>query len=332
MSCSLRVGEGDIECAEERLGGHGGSSLKERVLAYQKTRQGLDSILAELSERIYRYPSRRRRSSEDDAGEFYLYFLPRLKRLLVNFKDQGVPFEHYLNATLFWNLKSYFRSEKKKKKLWQASTSPDFWELSEVAATSDPGFVVDWSFILSQVWNGTEMDATSRKRLLFLFLRHVREIDESEIELFSRKTAYDCDWLSQRIRHLRETLQMREDRLQRLKKRRNQAFSCCLLRERELKGETDADRREKLDRQIRRLRRILRKTEFEISRVPLSPSHSSIARELGVPKGTVDTGIYWINRKLKTLYAERMIEYSQGYGFATGHEQHGQVEGVSENL
>ncbi len=287
-------------------------SLKEQVLSYQKTGQGLETIVQELSERIYLYPLKCRQGSEDDPGEFYLYFLPRLKRLLLKFKDHGVPFEHYFNATLYWNLKSFFRTMRKKKWMWRAGASPVFWEpeMPESMPSGGPFLSVNWRFILRSVWDGTAMDTTSRKRLLFLFLRHVRDIDDSEIELFSQRAGYDWQWLEERVTNLRETLQIRELRLDTLKRRRNQAYSRCLLWERERAGVTDRMRRERLDQQIGRMRRILRKTVFEISRVPLSPSHSSIARELGVPKGTVDTGIYWIIRKLKALYADRMIEYA----------------------
>lgn len=309
-------------------------SLKEQVLSYQKTGRGLETIVQELSERIYLYPLKRGRGSEDDSGEFYLYFLPRLKRLILKFEDHGVPFEHYFNATLCWNLKSFFRSMKKKKWMWEASASPAFWELDmpESKSSAGPPLSANWRFILGSVWDGTAMDTTSRKRLLFLFLRHVRDIDDSEIDLFSQRAGYDRQWLDERVRRLRETLRIREIRLDILRKRRNQAYSRCFLWERERKRETDKSRREKLDRQIRRMRRILHKTVFEISRVPLSPSHSSIARELGVPKGTVDTGIFWINRKLKALYADRMIGYAQHYEAVAGYEKHAQVEGVSKNI
>jgi hypothetical protein len=110
--------------------------------------------------------------------------------------------------------------------------------------------------------------------------------------------------------HLRESLQIREDRLAYLQRKRNQAYARCLLLEKERSEEMDREIRDGLTLKIGKMRRLMRKTMYEISRVPLSPSHAVIARELGVPKGTVDTGLFWINKMLKTLYSDRMIEYA----------------------
>jgi hypothetical protein len=112
-------------------------SLKERVLSYQRTGEGLERIIQDLSESIYLYPLRGRRGREDDAGEFYLYFVPRLKRLLLKYEDQGVPFEHYFNATLYWNLRSYFRSMRKRRWRWKMSACPEFWDLSTRDSAAD---------------------------------------------------------------------------------------------------------------------------------------------------------------------------------------------------
>jgi hypothetical protein len=39
-----------------------------------------------------------------------------------------------------------------------------------------------------------------------------------------------------------------------------------------------------------------------MSRVGLTPTNLEISRVLGVPKGTVDSGLYWLKKKLSLLY------------------------------
>jgi DNA-directed RNA polymerase specialized sigma24 family protein len=39
-----------------------------------------------------------------------------------------------------------------------------------------------------------------------------------------------------------------------------------------------------------------------MSRVGMSPTNREIAAVLGVPKGTVDSGLYWLKRKLAAVY------------------------------
>ena len=40
----------------------------------------------------------------------------------------------------------------------------------------------------------------------------------------------------------------------------------------------------------------------KMSRVGLAPTNKEIARILGVPKGTVDSGLYWLKKKLAPVY------------------------------
>jgi hypothetical protein len=39
-----------------------------------------------------------------------------------------------------------------------------------------------------------------------------------------------------------------------------------------------------------------------MSRVALAPTNREIGRVLGVPKGTVDSGLFWLKRKLASVY------------------------------
>ena len=54
----------------------------------------------------------------------------------------------------------------------------------------------------------------------------------------------------------------------------------------------------------------MKQAMWEIARIPLCPTHRAIAEELGVPKGTVDTGLRWAKNQLAALYAEDEIEYA----------------------
>jgi hypothetical protein len=78
------------------------AELNEQVLRFQATGQGLEELLSLLSARVYAYPRLRGSRSEDDAGEFYLLCYPRLVRTLRRFREQGKPFEWYLQSVLRW--------------------------------------------------------------------------------------------------------------------------------------------------------------------------------------------------------------------------------------
>ena len=46
----------------------------------------------------------------------------------------------------------------------------------------------------------------------------------------------------------------------------------------------------------------MRAAMIRMARVKLAPTNLEIARVVGVPKGTVDSGLYWLKRKLASVY------------------------------
>ena len=92
--------------------------LAEMVLEYQRSGENLQAIVERLAWRIYRYPLQHRGHDEDDCGECYLLFYPRLLRCLARFRDQGKPFEWYLNAVLRWHWKAYCQRQRVERAGW----------------------------------------------------------------------------------------------------------------------------------------------------------------------------------------------------------------------
>ncbi len=100
-------------------------SLTEKVLLYQKTREGLHDIVNALAPRVYQFPKRKMGWDEDACGEFYVFVHPRLIRLLDRFRDQGKPFESYLSAVLNWQLRNFARDRKRGERSWNVSLRLD---------------------------------------------------------------------------------------------------------------------------------------------------------------------------------------------------------------
>ena len=288
--------------------------MTDRVVRYQDTGQGYDRIVGELSDRIYRYPLSKPGCTEDDAGEFYLFFLPRLKRSLVRFKDRGVPFEHYLNSVLFWNLKSYRRKVRRAGFRRQTDSCQEFWEFLEgnnVSTLHEEGYLdASWMKLFPLDGSGMIKGITARKRFLFLILRVAKYLEPGDMEKISRLTGYEPDWLWMRVRNLKATLGPKERRLKVLRERRNRAFYMHRLLEERMGREFDESRRCKLNQEMQNLGRRAWMARDEISHVPVCPTHRAIAKEMKVPKGTVDTGIRWFRKEWEGLYSRRQMEYA----------------------
>jgi RNA polymerase sigma factor (sigma-70 family) len=296
----------------EEAGREGG--LTGKVLEFQRTGRGYREIVGNLALRIYHFPRNRRGCSEDDCGDFYLFFFPRLVRILSRFRDQGKPFEAYLNSVLRWQLKSYIRCRRRSERLWEVSARPELWEPAgeqeEVPRLPEEQFLQRTADLLGTDGRGVIRRPADRRRFLFFALKRVRELSDGALDQAADRLGMPREELRRPARELRGRLERREERLARMRVRRNRAFSRLAQLEQQLPREMDAGRARRLEERIARLRRTLRKTQAVIARIPLQPSNREIGEVLGVPKGSVDTSLFWLRRRLRECDRLERKEYA----------------------
>ena len=275
-------------------------SLNALVAYYQNTGLGLGEIVNRLALRIYNYPLGKRQASEDDCGEFYLYFYPRLIRTLGRFQDRGKPFEWYFNSVLRWHYKVYCSRKRKDQIRWAVAKSVLFWELPESgSALPAPGLsVAPGETVIPFDRFGCSRENTCRKRVLLLALKNVRHLDDCAIRWISGFAGVEEDHLVALVERLRANLYKQELRLHKLYQRQNKIFMRIFLFQRDLLWEGDPEVKAKLALSLCELRRVLRSVQRKIRRVRLHPSNREIAELLQIPKGTIDTSLYWLRRQL----------------------------------
>jgi hypothetical protein len=141
-----------------------------------------------------------------------------------------------------------------------------------------------------------------RRNFLFLVLKCSRTVPPESAAALAGAMGI----AEKRLRELMATLQEmrsgREKRLEAFRDRRNRAFAQARLLETELKTETEPRKIGCLQEALFRARRRMRLAMQRMARVGLSPTNREIAAVLGVPKGTVDSGLYWLKRKLASVY------------------------------
>ncbi len=278
-------------------------SLTSRVLQYQKTREGLREIVNELGPRVYQFPRRKMGWDEDACGEFYVFIHPRLIRLLDRFRDQGKPFESYLWTVLNWQLRNFARDRKRGQMSWNVSLRVQPGE----AAASD-GFADVREEPLAEAIRGSSCfarlirSAADRRNFLFLALKCARLIDSENSPALAALAGVTPETLASLVTSLQEMGEARLTRHGVFCCRRNRAYAQIRLLETELQSEVEAERRATLEAALAKARRRMRLAMQRMARVGLSPTNREIARVLGVPKGTVDSGLYWLKRKLASVY------------------------------
>ena len=276
--------------------------MKVAVLRYQRTGAGRRELLDRVGAYVYRFPLwQGGPTDDDDCGEFYLYCRPRLQDLIDRFQDQGRPFEAYLKSVLTWQLRSYYRSKRRSEANWRLAGSPSFWDPEAAALTSgaprtqarpSPAADPDARAVAAAGNHGA-----TRRRVLFAVLKSCHRLPDTHLSAWAGVCGRSD--LSALICQARRVSADAQRRWRRLHERRNHAFSAARMIEGQLVDETDADRQRLLERRLQRVRRTAANARAELRAVRLDPSNRQIAQLLGIPKGTVDTGLFWLKRRFR---------------------------------
>lgn len=278
-------------------------NLTEKVLQYQRTRQGLRDIVDEIAPRVYQFPRRTMGWDEDACGEFYVFIHPRIIRLLDRFRDQGKPFESYLWAVLNWQLRNFARDRNRDERRWKVSLRVEPGEAVSLDHHQGSGEGPE-----AQALNASAAFAryvrsdADRRNFLFLALKCSRLIDTENAPALARVAGVATETLMALVTALREMRGARESRHEMFRGRRNKAYAAIRLLETELQEEVDPAKRASTEEALARTRRRMSSAMQRMSRVGLAPTNLEISKVLGVPKGTVDSGLYWLKRKLASVY------------------------------
>lgn len=276
-------------------------NLTERVLEYQRSRNGLEGLVAEIAPRVLRYPRRRFGWDEDACSEFYLFFHPRLLRVLGRFRDQGKPFESYLCSVLHWQARSFARRRKREEQAWALG-----YRLAPAAAPDPDGLPEPERLPVRTPVHGRlaslQLRPSDRRNLLFLVLKCSRRLGPGDLADAAEAAGVEPRRLSGLVDRLREGQEPVDRRLAVLRERRNRAFSEARLLEAVLAGRPDPGDAEKLRLRLAAANRRMNAAVARMARVRRDPTNREVARVLGVPKGTVDCGLFWLKRRLAPGY------------------------------
>lgn len=282
-------------------------SLTARVLECQQSRSGFEGLVADLAPRVLAYPRRRFGWDEDACADFYAWFHPRLLRVLGRFRDQGKPFESYLVSVLHWQARTFALRVRRREQAWgmgprlAAAASAEEVELRGGAAEGG-GDAADEEATAGARRTWPRLADSDRRNLLFLVLKFCRHLDPSSLAAAAAATGAAPARLAALAEELRAGLAPAERRLEALRLRRNGAFSRARLLEAAIARAVDPAEVAALRARREAANRCLAATMRRMARVRRDPTNREIARALGVPKGTVDCGLFLLKRSLAPGY------------------------------
>jgi DNA-directed RNA polymerase specialized sigma24 family protein len=276
-------------------------NLNNIMQVYLRTGKGLDLVKEQIAMRVYSYPKHNQYCSEEDCADFLLGFYPRIERLIERYENTGSSFEAYLQSCLSWHMKSYIRLRIHKKRedrvlyketcqalLDDAGEEEDLWEVRE--ETPRPFAALEESL------HAAQEKRKHRRQIMLLALKCADSMNDENINQISSHTGIHSSCVFHLIEILRTTMRKRTERIRSLEEGRRRTY----LRLRYLTEEKRACQDEfllaKLNKKIRREKKNYETAWKILAQAPKAPSHSDIARILGIPKGTVDTGFHYIKK------------------------------------
>lgn len=260
------------------------TDLTRLVVGYQSTGEGLQRIVAAVSPRIYGYPRAKRAWDEDAPGDFYLYFYPRLLRILMRFRDQGKPFEFYLASVIAWQFRNFCRE-----RAMGACADKVAYQLRYRDGGQGEATLLRFA--------GMDLSKGERRGLLYLALKCAPSMDSMDLDSLAAMTGVRpedfralCSEVETRLEHQRERRAFFERRRSRMVGR------ITYLRIRA--DMVDQAYRPAIEERLRSLAKGLADCEKKLAGVRLAATNADVAAVLGIPKGTVDSAIWYLKRRL----------------------------------
>lgn len=286
--------------------------ITHQALVYQASCRGRfrfeyrRQFLNDLSVHIYIYPGMRNALSEEEWSEFFLSFLGKLPDILMHYEFQGPSFLNYLNRLMDWHLKSYYRScERQRQECWvherESFLNGSLCSGQEGRAESRKTLAEKIESVFSRCDMPRIRREALRQRLLVLVLKNAAILDEDDfLTAFPLLGPEPEEAMGMRA-HLLSTLEMKTARRDALGLKRNESYFRLAMASKRLDEAVSGKVREELEGKILLYRRRLRRLDERIRRIPMVPSNEEIAGVLGLPKGTVDSGLYYLRLFLRDL-------------------------------
>jgi DNA-directed RNA polymerase specialized sigma24 family protein len=297
-----------------------GDRIEDRVVkeALGRYRDGDDGrfheVVEMISHYIYNYPRIVFGADRDVCGGFYEYVLARMKEILGGYRVTGAKFLTWLTVVLRNRYLNYLREAKGsggiEAKVRVVSLDGEYGSRARGGAPGDTRSLYDVVGDRRYLW--TER-CGGYDELLEGIVRNIRESQRVYFHLYFIDTIRPEDMaflaiqldrpvsrILEGVRSVRGSMEEKYRLKWRLEHRLNALFYDLLHGQRDGKGDL-----------VGRLKNRQAKLVKDYERVKLNPSYESIAKFLGLPVGTVSTGIMRMKKSVQSRLEETGYEKMQ---------------------
>lgn len=295
-------------------------NLHELVLEYRSSGKGRDLIMEKVAALVYNSHTKYGFDDEDDAANALLKFGGRIDKLVDRFEDRGLPFDAYLASCLRYLARTVRRDRRRSSERSTLCERAVCRESSRSESNAEDvqaeGYPEEYSGPEAKPIDGgvkvsrrrprarggiiprcPAQEAAYSSRLVFLTVKCAWEMDEVSIARAAEAAGVGREWLAAAVEQARRSLEPERSRVEALVERRNASWTRLRLLEARSADETDPYRKEKLASALDREKDRFAKVKAELAGQRTIVPNSIVARILGIPKGTVDSGLYYLRKR-----------------------------------
>ncbi len=262
------------------------------------------AIVDFISGEVYRDPLRYGFDSADDAADALLRYRSRIDVLIDRYLQCGHPYDRYIETSLLYMAKSIRRENRKVAEKEFVCECPELWQYdgSCVAGFSDSCLTISLKAVEHEQGSRTpNRDILAAagprgRRLVYLFLKCVLQTSDSDLNCVAVRAGVPAPWLSHMVASIRFRMEGERLRFGNIAESRNAAWVRIYNLEARLCREFDPERRKEMTERLVREKERYAGAQSRVMRFNPTVPNSVISLVLGVPKGTIDSGLYYMKR------------------------------------
>ncbi len=233
---------------------------------------------------------------EDERTEFLAWVYPRLSEAVKTFRNTGSSFDAYIHDRISWGILD-FKIESAERMTAESA----YWTERSCEVTCEP----EEEYCRVEESAARKPDPaivlSNPKQVLALALKCCFFVSDDFCEKIAPSLKIDAKELRRKMERLRVVAAERALRRRVLEERAATLYyRSVVLAARLASAPEDSKRRSTCELSLNTTRKRLESVRSRISRIRLDATNREIAAELGVPKGTIDSGLYFLQKKRGT--------------------------------
>ncbi|GEM_PF-4791899 len=267
------------------------SLLTHLILWYQATGEGYEEIFERIVLLVYTLPKQKMRGYNEEAGAFCMAFLPKIPRLVSKFSYTGRAFECYLAKSVRLQLNSYYRGKYLEKQQLLVMFHQSVMNTHEAMAACEEEV---HEALFDGESDGYGWRNISKQRILILAMVKAHSVPPSLYGEIAEASGMSEDRISKLMLAVRKRESPKIKRYKTIQRRRDRYYADLLKVQYALFQEDSLSCRGELLERERKVKWKLDRANEKLACFPLKVSHHVVASLLNIPKGTVDSSMYYL--------------------------------------